>query len=429
MSGFNSPWRFAFLSSFIVAKAAIYLLPFAIAYVATPELYAGIETALAGGLLVAAIFAGAPMLGINQAVLIKKQTELTAHRWFIGAGTTCFVCAVFLIVSSFTDNSLLLLIIAVTGGSVLQNVLSGAFRMQDKRISTSWADGYAVLSISISLAISIALLSNGDIRNVAWVQMLVVAATGIALALQYWRSGQPVTLASIRYVSRLGLPMMVLGVCAIWIGTGGRIQIGAISLSSLAIYALAFRVAGIAHGIRQFAATAFFVQIYRAERNLADRWNAYFLGAVVLLLVLLCIVAPAGLSFVDFAAVSGVDMKVFAYVLTATSVHTLFWIGYAMLQTRINRYEIASRLILPTMAVSIAGVAAFGIIAILATTDLIILSWTITAHAAAYFALNALALVRIGEPHPNVVMTCLIGSVVLILSLPVSLFALEIHSR
>jgi len=409
-----------FLIAFAISKLCLYAAPFLIAYLAPAEVYASVEFGLAAGLLVAALLIGAPVLGATQSYLIAGNDAHKSLPLGIGAivcGAIALVAFGLWLAGMAADW---LLITTLMGVSFVQYISSGVFRMRSMRISTSWADGFAALSIC---AAAVALWVYGaaiTASGLALVMIVVIAGAAWLFSLAAKRELGSYSWRGLRTVSRRGFPMMVLGVMAVWIGVGGRIQIGLVAAESLVIYSLAFRFAGLAHGVRQFVMTALFAKLYQATRDSADRIYSIFLALIVLLLLVILIFVPAVLVRAELTLFDLSLVHVFIDVLAATSVHTLFWIGFAMLQTRINRYEIAGRVSAMIATTTVAGVSAFGLVAIFVTQDLTILSWIIAIHGAAYFIVNFAALSRHGHRYKWMAFVCLAGACLIMAAMPVS---------
>jgi hypothetical protein len=86
-----------------------------------------------------------------------------------------------------------------------------------------------------------------------------------------------------------------------------------------------------------------------------------------------------------------------------------------MTQVRINRSRLAGRAIIPTLVVTLGGMALVFAIGIFVTADIVILSWLIAAHAALFFFTNVWLLARRGIPHRRLALIGAVGGALLCL--------------
>jgi hypothetical protein len=223
---------------------------------------------------------------------------------------------------------------------------------------------------------------------------------GFAAALLRFRSSA--LLARLADAARIGLPMVITGVFAVWLGVGGRILVGLFNPGQLAVYGLAFRIAGFALGVHQLATTALFARLYRARTAWADRTFACFLIPIALLLAGISMLGDRVIGAIGFEALRPVDEPVFASLLPVVALQTFYWIGYAMLQVRVNRSKLAGKSVLPTFVLTVGGVAVICAVGQLVSDSVVLISWLVAAHSAAYFFLSWFILARRGLPHRRI---------------------------
>lgn len=388
-----------FLPNFALAKLVIYLLPLAIAAIASAEIYGGVELAQSIGLMAAALVLGAPMSGLTQVYLVRGERRVAdqiALVTFIGCSAAIVLTSAAYLLGF---KSLVLMVVASLGVAVLHFVGATVFRMLSFRNATAWADGTAMI-LSGLLVLFLLIASPDPTLAQLSAGFFVIAAAGAIGSLAWLaRAREPGLAKRLGTAMKVGLPITVVGALAIWLGVGGRIIVGLINASALPAYGVAFRVAGLALGVHQLAITAFYARLYAGRTRQADRVLGAFLAVVAGLSLAIAILGGYLPRLVDMAALEGGGLATYAAVLPMAALHTFFWIGYAMLQMRISRYGLAARTILPTVLITVGGVAAIFSAGWLISNDIVLLSWLIALHAAAYFFSAVVILARRGLPH------------------------------
>ena len=388
-----------FLPNFALAKAVIYLLPLAIATFASAEIYGGVELAQSLGLMIAALALGAPLAGLTQVYLIRGERRIADQIAFV----TLAGCATALILTVLAWlirlEPLSLMVVASLGVAVLHYVGASVFRMLSWRNVTAWADGTAMVISGLLVVALLVATGQPTLLQLAAGFFVIGAATTLISLVGMLRTHEPGLRERLRTALKVGLPITVVGVLAIWLGVGGRIIVGLLNATALPACGVAFRVAGLALGIHQLAITALFARLYAARTREADRVLGYFFAAVALLSLLIAVAGRYLPLLVQMSALEGTGTSTYAAVLPLAALQTFYWIGYAMLQLRINRYSLAGRSIVPTIVVTVGGIGAIFAIGGLVSNDVVLLSWLIAAHGAAYFFTSAWILARRGLPH------------------------------
>ena len=402
-----------FLGNFGFAKVIIYLAPLLLAYFTSSEIYGAIEFSQSLGLLIISFSAGIPLAGLNQRYLVNGDRNIGDLFYLLTMAFSLLTIILTAIGWVLEWPAIPLLVIASISSALLHNVIATWFRMIGARNRIAWADGTATLLAG--LLVLLVIISPSD--------MSIRALTGAYVALNFlitlisgalWsRHRRPAAFGRLRQMFMIGLPMTIVGGLAIWLGIGGRIIIGFISAKDVAVYGVAFRIAGLALGIHQLAVTALFAKLYRSRTRFADPVFSLFLSAVALLCLLLSASGPVIIYFVDFESLDSYGRELFAAVLPATACHTLLWIGYAMLQMRINRFRLAGQAIIPTIAVTVVGIAVIFAVSFFVGYDIVLVSWMITVHAAIFFLVNYLILAKNGIPHRRVGAVTFVGAVII----------------
>jgi O-antigen/teichoic acid export membrane protein len=402
-----------FLANFILAKGTVYLMPLALAAVASAEFYGGIELALSIGLQACAILLGAPLAGITQVYLIKRDPavgDLLLFLTFISALLLLLLTGILWLAGTGMFAVLTVSVLSVT---VIQNTGSVWFRMRGERNRTAWADSAAILLAGLVAIGVVVAFGSGGTGIAAGIFALLTGLTALLSGAALLRHRVPDMRARLARASRIGLPMMVAGVFAIWLGVGGRILVGITSPSDLAAYSLAFRVAGLAFGVHQLATTAAFPLLYATRTRQADRLLAMFMTAVLATTALLALAGPFIVDLFNFSALGEHDKATFKALVPLTSFQTFFWIGFALLQFRINRSGVAKSSIAPTLFVTAGGIGIILLVARFVSSDVRLISVLIALHSVAYFAMAWLVLARRRLPYRYVGFVGLAGGVLL----------------
>jgi O-antigen/teichoic acid export membrane protein len=402
-----------FLANFGIAKLAVFVMPLALAAFASPRLYSGVELALAIGLQSCAVLLGAPLAGVTQLYLVRGDRQVGDVLPLITFIAALVLLAATILLWLAAANIIAVLAAAAISAVVLQNTAATWFRLRGERNRTAWADGASLLIAGI-VVLGAAMIDGPDSLGLAAIGFAGTTAllmTGSA----YWllRHRVPGLRERLQRTSRVGLPMMVAGIFAIWLGVGGRILVGLTSASDLAAYSLAFRISGLALGIHQLAATTAFLTLYAARTRRSDQVMSYFLLGVLAVLVIVAVAGPFLVDFVRFSALSGRDLQIYRLLVPLTSFQTFFWIGFALLQFRINRSGSARSAIMPIVLITIGGIGVILLIARFVSHDIRVVTTLIALHAAAYFATFWVLLAKRKLPHRRVGATGLAGGLIL----------------
>lgn len=408
-----SPKVLLFLFNFGVSKLLIYATPLVIAVVVAGDVYGAIELSQSAGLLLATLLIGPALQGLTQRFLIHKEA---AYQWvtlvLVGGFLLLSLAALGLSVLLGLGDDLKL-VAASLGVAGLHVAGNSTALMLGRRNAATWIAGTNILGAGLLVSLSLAAIGYVSVTGltIAYAAIDLAALVAVAALLRLVARG---TWQLLKRVTTIGLPMMLVATLSIWLGVGGRITVGAFNTDALPVYGVAFRVAGLLLGFHQLVVTAFFVALYRGRIREADRMMTGLLATVLLTGLGLCFAAfPIGALFAD-GALAGDGLAAFARILPLTVLQTFYWIGLALLQLRINRYNLAARAIAPTAIVTVAGLVAIAAGALLVDSSVEALCWMLAAHSALLYAATSWVLRRRRLPHARIDAVTLIGSAPLV---------------
>jgi hypothetical protein len=383
----------AFLTNFVFAKLFIYFLPLIIAARAPASFYGALELGLAVGLLVAGLTIGTPFGGLTRLFLVHKNAEVVDVAWSALSCVLAFCCLV-VILAWLTQLQLVIFTSSMLALSMLQSAGSSWFRMLGMRNSAAWVDGLAVLVSATILAGAWFWWGQPDLMRLARLHTtLTFAALAFSVAMVF-RTRRPQLYRRLVDSTKVGFPMMFVGAMSIWLGVGGRIIFGFVNATDLAIYSIAFRIAGLALGFHQLLITAAFAKLYTARTRNADRVMGRFIAVIGVASIVTSVAAPFIVQHMGLAALRPGDMALLQGILPYACAHTLFWIAHALLQLRLNRLGFSSHAALPTGVALVGGTAAIIGFGYFISESAVFLSALIASQAAIYFAISCYVLHR-----------------------------------
>jgi O-antigen/teichoic acid export membrane protein len=405
-----------FLANFFVAKISIYAAPLAIAAIASGPVYGAIELAQSFGLLISSLLVGAPLAGITQNYLIRKQGEVVDQLAAIAAvfcGLTLFG---FVFAYALGLNINILLVTASFASAVIHNVAGTWYRMRAARNISAWVDGTALLLAVGVVALAIIFNGKAELWPVTIGYLALAAVGAICSALLFIRTVKPGWPVRLWEATRIGIPMVIVGTMATWLGVGGRMTIGVLDPKNVAAYGVAFRVAGLALGFHQLAVTGLFAKLYRARTRESDAIISLFLAGVCIILIGIAFAGQLIVDHFDFEALDQNGNALFVQLLPITCLQTFFWIAYAMTQLRVNRSRLAGKSVIPTAVVMGVGIGIIFGASHFFHVGIVGLCWLIAAHAAAFFCVNIVMLGFVGRlPHNRITIVAITGGTILTL--------------
>jgi hypothetical protein len=403
-----------FFVNFFIAKLSIYAAPLLIAAIATGAVYGTIELAQSFGLLITSFLVGAPLAGLTQNYLIRGDSQVLDQLAAIALVFCGLTIAAFIGAWVLGLHANVQLIIASFATAVIHNVAATWFRNRAARNLTAWVDGTAGILAVLMVLISFGLVGSAriDVVTKAYLAFAMISfVIAGALLLHTATKGLGVRLIE---STRIGIPMIIVGTMATWLGVGGRMTVGVLDAANVAAYGVAFRVAGLALGFHQLAVTGLFAKLYRARTREADFIISLFLVAVGILLCGIGFCGKLIITYFEFAALDANARIVFTRILPITCVQTFFWIGYAMLQMRINRTGMAGKSIIPTAVVMFGGIAIIFAAGHFGNIGIEALCWLIALHAACFFFLSVYMLAAVRRlPHVLMMRSGVVGGIIL----------------
>jgi hypothetical protein len=403
-----------FLLSFGAGKVAVYCVPLVVAAMASPEIYGSVEVAYATTLLVATALISAPLHGLSHRFLIFSRTDIRDQAAALVLGANLFSLCALGIGLSAGLGAPILLILAVSGVTATQIVLSFLLRIKERPGILAWIDGLVLLLGMGIVGVAELTLGGATLRITIFGYVAVGLLAAALAAYVLIRDRMPRLWQRLRENLHLGATMAVYAMFGTWIAVSGRILVGLTSPHDLPAFGVAFRIAGLALGVQQLALTAFWNQIYTSRTRRADGLLARAIGATAVVVALIAIFGRQVIASVRFEALDGNATLLAQSLLPPVSLHVFFWSAQVLLQARINRLGAARAAIVPLALVSGAGL--FCIIAAhLGGARTIAIVWLIACYSAAYFATTWITLARRGFPHVRSLQVAVSGGLVLAL--------------
>lgn len=393
----------AFAVNFTVAKASIYVAPLAIAALAPAETYGAVELALAAGLLIAGMTIGTPFGGITQRFLVHKDSQVVDLAWTALSVSLGF-CCILIGAAWLTGMPIIIFTASMLALSMIQSAGSTWFRTRGMRNRAAWADGFTVLSAGIGLAGASILWDQPGLMQFAALFASLTFISFIFSVMMALQTAGSQLYDRIVQATKIGWPMMLIGAMSIWLGVGGRIVFGIINAADLAIYSVAFRIAGLVLGVHQLVITAAFAQLYTARTRQSDKIMGGFIALIGAISTVTAVTAPYFVQYLDIAAVGPNEVPEFRGILAFACAHTLFWIAHALLQLRLNRLGFSANAVFPTSIALLAGTALILAFGIFVSANAVIVTALIALQACAYFAVSCFIFYGKKLAHPLIML-------------------------
>jgi hypothetical protein len=406
---------YIFLGNFGLAKVFAYAAPLVIASIVSPDLYGAVELSLAMGLQIASFTIGSQLAGIIQAFLVRNEQRVIDTLFSVSATAIAISLLFFggLLLMGASETSLL--VAAAFGFAIVQNAGSTWLRMTGARNLTAWVDGAGLLLSGSIVLLAVGLSKSDQFSDVVWLSATLSACTMVGCVIGVAFNLKPDFVKRLISFTKLGFPIMIAGTIGIWIGVGGRIMVGGTNPADLAVYSLAFRISGLTLGIHQLAMTAGFAVLYSARTKRADFLLSNYLKLVLLLSILISLFGPLIVQTFDFSALDNEATVVFAQLIPVCGLHTFLWIGFAMLQLRLNRVGLAQAFIVPLSAITAIGAGTIYLASQYLDLGVVGVVWLLTGQGGIYFAAAWISLAKRGLPHRKVGLVAGFGTVVLVL--------------
>lgn len=281
------------------------------------------------------------------------------------------------------------------------------------RNCASWADGFAVLAAGSGLASAALLWDKPGLQTLACLFSAFTFTAATFVTVIAYRSAAPQLYRRFVSVTKTGAPMMLIGAMSVWLGVGGRIVFGLVNTADLAIYSVAFRIAGFVLGLHQLVITAAFARLYTARTRYADKVMGFIVAAIGTVSILISLIAPYFIQNLGVAAVGHGEVTLFRGILAFACAHTMFWIAHALLQLRLNRLGLSARAALPTGVALMGGTAAIIGCGYFISNNAVFLTALISMQAVVYFVISCYILYRKNLPHYRLMLSAFIFSIIL----------------
>ncbi len=402
-----------FMGNFGVARIAVYLIPLFIAARTTPDVYGAIEFAQSTSLLGAAVLLGAVLAGASQDYLVRRQ-KLSVDVVAAAVGFACLVAgAVALACWAVGGSQVAVLTCLALGLASIHNTMSNILRTLSMRNLTAWTDGTFVIVMLAIVALAFVIRGSVTPADLITGNAVVCALGIVGGALVAVRTRRPAFRSRLRQMAKFGAPVVVSSAFATWQAGAGRILTGLFAAQALAAYGIAFRIVGLALGLHQLAATAFFAKIYAGRTRLVDRLLTYFLAAVALALFAIVIVARLVVTESMFNALDAKGLELFRTVLPIVGLQIFFWVANAMLEARLNRFGLAARTLLPSLLINGTALGVLLVADWLGRVSLPMICWIVAAQSMAFFGVGSRLLARRRVPHRRLMIAGSIGGAAL----------------
>lgn len=403
-----------FLLSFGLGKVAIYCVPLAVAAIASPKIYGSVEVAYAATLLVATALISAPLHGLSHRYLVFRKTQVQDQAALLILGANLVGLTAFAVALRVGIGEERLLILAVSGITSAQIVLSFLMRIKNRSAILAWTDGL-VLLLGAAIVGFAHLALGGATLPILIGGYVAASLLAIAASLYVLLRDRALHLRQ-RLVENAhqGLWMAVAAMFGAWIAVSGRIVVGFTAPDDLPAFGVAFRIAGLAVGVQQLVQTALWSRIYTARTRVADRLLAVSVAATAAIVALISLFGGLIISNVRFEALDRDAVLLSQQLLAPVSLQILFWMAQVMLQSRVNRLGATRAALLPLAIVSVIGLLCI-LAAYAAHSPTILIVWLLAAYSAVYFCTTWTVLARRGFPHVLVLRTAVIAGVSLAL--------------
>lgn len=333
---------------FVLARAALFVVPLLLANLLSTSAYGTIEFAQA----MAAVLALVLGLGANNVVPLILVRHVDDLSWssllallMVMAATCGTLAAVLIAVAGQGTTAFVVLATAVL---ILQGFWSVTFKSRSRNEASLLADTGFWFSCVVGAAVGYLVASSSDHSTGTGYSFLAVAVYGTVLwllvARLYREASEPATVAGTKATIQAGLPLMLLGLLSVVIASSGRIVLGLLDhAATVGIYAVIFRVTSAPIVAHQIASVALFRRFFELPEGELRRLSVLpslvtALAAMAMLIVLPHLGWLFGPAFVTAAAQNpGV-----AGLLLAQSV---IWSGISINDTLVNRVQVAGSVV------------------------------------------------------------------------------------
>jgi O-antigen/teichoic acid export membrane protein len=326
----------SYLANFGLSKAVAFLAPLTLAAWLDSSSYGVVEYAwswsvLGASLLTLGVPAAMPQLSLRRRPV--PVVDVTA-LWVAGSGALLTAAALAAFVLHATAA---VVVLGACTIALAQVSLSSYTRTFSHRNLAPWCES---LSVYVMTVLALGLLFAG-LSGVAplGITTTVAAAVVVIAALTLFARQRQVGLAERLYSAiRLGLPLLAFTLASIWASASGRIFIGGfLSVESLSIYSVDFRLASALLVLHSVVATGLFARLYRMPARAYDRLLSIYLAALAIVAVTMIAVFPFVIRLFHFRSLAPSDIPAAVDIFPIVALQVYAWGAWASLEVRLAR--------------------------------------------------------------------------------------------
>jgi O-antigen/teichoic acid export membrane protein len=188
------------------------------------------------------------------------------------------------------------------------------------------------------LALCLALAGLSGVAALGITTTIAASAMVIAALTLFARQRQSGLAGRLQCAIRLGLPLLAFTLASIWASVSGRIFIGGfLSIESLSIYSVDFRLASVMLVVHGIVATGLFARLYRMPSRPYDRFLSIYLAALAILAVAMMAVFPFVIGHIHFRSVTADEIPAALNLFPIVVLQVYAWGAWASLEVRLAR--------------------------------------------------------------------------------------------
>jgi O-antigen/teichoic acid export membrane protein len=132
--------------------------------------------------------------------------------------------------------------------------------------------------------------------------------------------------------------LLAFTLASIWASVSGRIYIGGfLSIESLSVYSVDFRLASALLVVHSVVATGLFARLYRMPARSYDRFLSIYLAALAILAVAMTVVFPFVIRLLHFRSLAPGDIPAAIDLFPIVALQVYAWGAWASLEVRLAR--------------------------------------------------------------------------------------------
>jgi len=326
-----------FLANFGFAKAAAYLGPLVLARLLTSDLYGAIEFSWSSGMLAATVLGLGVSSALPQLMLLRRPmpaADIMALFVAVPGGLALCLSLVLTIAGGSPAAVLVLNCIVL---AIAQNHATAYARTTSHRNLAVWIENLATHAV-VLVAVVAALLHAAAMPAVAGGTAAAAFLMTAGAAFVVHRSRAADFAARARTAIRLGLPLLIYGLCSTWVAVSGRFYVGAtLGASELASYSVSFRLASALLIVHAILGTALFARLYRLPARQYDKYLCIYQALIAAVSVLMIVSYPSVLPWLRLQAIDARGQADSIAIFPIVLLHVFGWNAWATLEMRIAR--------------------------------------------------------------------------------------------